>query len=109
MVSFPDGSGLKLTVNKYFTKSRREIHGVGITPEMVKHLTNREYLRLSRIEDVAERDKEDPQLALALEYIRDYQGRPSLYRKAHLEEEKPAEKPKEGDDGEEDEEDEDGE
>ena len=109
VVSFPDGSGLKLTVNKYFTKSRREIHGVGITPEMVKHLTNREYLRLSRIEDVAERDKEDPQLALALEYIRDYQGRPSLYRKAHLEEEKPAEKPKEGDDGEEDEEDEDGE
>ena len=88
VVSFPDGSGLKLTVNKYFTKSHREIHGVGITPEMVKHLTRREYLRLDQIEDVAERDKQDPQLALALTYIRDYQGRPSLYQKARLDEKK---------------------
>ncbi len=88
VVSFPDGSGLKLTVNKYFTKSHREIHGVGIMPEMVKRLTRREYLRLDRIEDVAERDRQDSHLALALEYIRDYKGRPSLYRQTHPEEKK---------------------
>ena len=105
VVGFPDGSGLKLTVNKYFTKSHREIHGVGIQPEMVKHLTPREYIRLDRIENVAERDKKDSQLAMALEYIRDYKGKPSLYRQAHPEVQSADKKDANGDEEDEDAED----
>lgn len=54
----PDGSGIKLTVAEYYTGGGRNIHGVGITPDIVVELPE----EINSIED-------DTQLAKAQEVL----------------------------------------
>ena len=54
----PDGSGIKLTVAEYYTGGGRNIHGVGITPDVVVELPE----EINSIED-------DTQLAKAQEIL----------------------------------------
>ena len=54
----PDGSGIKLTIAEYYTGGGRNIHGVGITPDVVIELPE----EINSIED-------DTQLAKAQEVL----------------------------------------
>jgi carboxyl-terminal processing protease len=53
---FPDGSGLKLTVARYFTPSGRSIQERGITPDLVVEQLDAEKLRQARVKDGGERE-----------------------------------------------------
>lgn len=60
----PDGSGLKLTVSEYFTPNGTNIHGIGITPDIVLELNE-------GVENIGvDYIKEDNQLQKALEVIK---------------------------------------
>lgn len=60
----PDGSGLKLTVSEYFTPNGTNIHGIGITPDIVIELNE-------GVENIGvDYIKEDNQLQKALEVIK---------------------------------------
>lgn len=60
----PDGSGIKLTVSEYFTPNGINIHGIGITPDIVIELNE-------DAENIGpEYIKEDNQLQRALEVIK---------------------------------------
>jgi len=60
----PDGSGFKLTVSEYFTPSGKNIHGIGITPDIVIELPE-------DIEEIgADNIKEDTQLQKGIEVIK---------------------------------------
>jgi carboxyl-terminal processing protease len=64
---FSDGSGLKLTIAKYYTKSHTEIHGVGLTPDIEVKLSNDERLKLMDDPDYTHRLSVDPQVKAAVE------------------------------------------
>ncbi len=60
----PDGSGLKLTVSEYFTPNGTNIHGIGITPDIVIELNE-------GVENIGvDYIKKDNQLQKALEVIK---------------------------------------
>lgn len=60
----PDGSGLKLTVSEYFTPNGTNIHGIGITPDIVIELNE-------GVENIGvDYLKEDNQLQKALEILK---------------------------------------
>ena len=60
----PDGSGIKLTVSEYFTPNGTNIHGIGITPDIVIELNE-------GVENIGvDYIKEDNQLQKALEVIK---------------------------------------
>lgn len=59
-----DGSGLKLTISEYFTPNGTNIHGIGITPDIVVELPE-------GVEEIGvDNLKEDIQLRTALEEIK---------------------------------------
>jgi len=60
--TFPDGSGMSITVSKYFTPNGVCIHGVGIAPDMVVELESEK--SLSELEE-----SEDNQLQAAIEFL----------------------------------------
>ena len=53
MLSLPDGSGLKITTEKYLTPNRTEINGIGIEPDETVELpdTVKNILNVDRNED----------------------------------------------------------
>lgn len=58
---FPDGSGIKYTVEKYFTPAGRDIHQVGVTPDIVVETAD------GGTED--SNPETDTQLAAAIDYL----------------------------------------
>lgn len=65
----PDGSGYKLTVSEYFTPNGTNIHGIGITPDVIVELP--EDVEVIGPENLAE----DIQLKKAIEIIKDKMNR----------------------------------
>ena len=57
--SLQDGSGMKLTIGKYFTRGGQDINEKGITPDILTELD----------EELYTRDKTDSQLRDALDYL----------------------------------------
>lgn len=62
----PDGSGLHITIQKYYTPNGTSIHGVGITPDEVVELPE-EYAEVWEVSAIPE--EEDTQLARAKEVL----------------------------------------
>ncbi|MBC7087580.1 MAG: S41 family peptidase [Tissierellales bacterium] len=61
---FPDGSGLKITVSEYFTPNGINIHGIGITPDVVVELNEEvEEIGIGNLEN-------DNQLQKAIEVLK---------------------------------------
>lgn len=67
LFTLPDGSGLNITIQKYYTPNGTSIHGVGITPDIVTELP--EEYRESNIADIPQ--EKDTQLQKALEVLRE--------------------------------------
>lgn len=67
LFTLPDGSGLNITIQKYYTPNGTSIHGVGITPDIVAELP--EEYRESNIADIPQ--EKDTQLQKALEVLRE--------------------------------------
>ena len=65
----PRGGMLKLTIAKYFTKSRQPIHQQGIQPDIQVKLTRKEYIKLNGIFDREEREKQDRCIQTAIAFI----------------------------------------
>ena len=63
----PDGSGLHITIQKYYTPNGTSIHGVGITPDEVVELPE-EYAEVWQVDSIPE--EEDTQLKRAKEVLR---------------------------------------
>jgi len=63
----PDGTGFKYTVSQYFTPSGRNIHGVGIEPDVVVEIPEE---LLEEWLEMTEEEKEDPQLQKAAELLK---------------------------------------
>ena len=66
LFTLPDGSGLNVTIQKYYTPNGTSIHGVGIAPDEVLQLPEK-YLTTA-LTDIPE--KEDNQLQKALEVLK---------------------------------------
>lgn len=68
IITLDDGSGLKLTVSRYYTPSGRSIHGEGITPEAV---VEAEWENVQRPGDLDGDDVSvtDPQLRAAIDFL----------------------------------------
>lgn len=66
LFTLPDGSGLNITIQKYYTPNGTSIHGVGITPDLSVELP--EEYRESNIADIPQ--EADTQLQKALEILR---------------------------------------
>lgn len=66
LFTLPDGSGLNVTIQKYYTPKGTSIHGIGIEPDEVVQLREK-YLTTS-LTDIPE--GEDDQLQKALEVLR---------------------------------------
>lgn len=65
VVNLDDGSGLKVTVSRYFTPSGKSIHGEGITPDVVVDVADKYlYMPVSQIPR-----EDDVQLDKAIEVI----------------------------------------
>lgn len=85
VIPLPDGSALRLTVAKYYTPSRRVIHGQGIEPDIRVELDEQAIKTLMERQIAgnglasAEPDG-DPQLARALETMESYE----VYRGKNL-------------------------
>ena len=62
VVDLPDGSGLKLTIARYYTPNRRSIHGTGITPDIL--------VETSPALEAEAGDADDAQLKSALDHLR---------------------------------------
>lgn len=68
---FSDGSGLKLTIAKYYTKSHTEIHGIGLTPDFTVEIPREErQRRLGGAGGYSDHLQDDPQVEAALNYFR---------------------------------------
>ncbi len=67
--TFPNGAGLKLTIAKYFTRSRVPIHGKGLVPNVVSKMTRDDYKAIYEAENVAARDAIDPNLKHAVKLL----------------------------------------
>ena len=65
----PRGGMLKLTIAKYFTKSRQPIHQQGIQPDIRVKLTRKEYIKLNGIFNREEREKQDRCIQTAIAFI----------------------------------------
>jgi carboxyl-terminal processing protease len=79
IIPLSDGSGLRLTTAKYFTPKGREIHGKGVTPDLVvedvKSSDDQEgedkLQRSRRHQELPDGDlSDDPQLAKAVEFLK---------------------------------------
>ena len=68
---FGDGSGLKLTVAKYFTRSRTPIHGAGLEPDVLSEISDEEWNELWKIKDQAQRDAADKNIRDAVKFLQD--------------------------------------
>ncbi len=66
---FSDGSGLKLTIAKYYTKSHTEIHGVGLEPDIEVKISDDDLIKLNEDADYTHRLSVDPQVKAALDYL----------------------------------------
>lgn len=64
MYELSDGSAVKITTFRYFTQSRQDFNGVGLTPDQVVSLTEEQQMRLYCLSD-----QEDTQLAAAAEIL----------------------------------------
>lgn len=64
LLSFKDGSGLKVTVQEYFTPNKNKIHGVGIQPDEIVELPETVISPLYVTED------QDTQLKRAIEILK---------------------------------------
>lgn len=62
----PDGSGLKITIAKYYTPNGISIHGVGLKPDYVVDMSDELSVRISSL-DISE----DTQLQKAIEVMKD--------------------------------------
>ncbi len=70
VIPMRDGCALKLTVAKYFTPSRRVIHGQGIPPNIHVALPRQNIIRLSKMgDDLPSRLAEDTQMHRAVEVM----------------------------------------
>jgi carboxyl-terminal processing protease len=71
IITLDDGSGMKLTVSRYFTPDGRSIHEEGITPDTV---IDTEWSEIQRPDDEVEDSAEisDAQLIGAIEYLTSY-------------------------------------
>lgn len=67
VIELPDGSGLKLTVARYYTPSGRCIEGSGIAPDVIVEAPEGGAFGGSRGER-----REDPQMVRALEHLREH-------------------------------------
>lgn len=70
LFTLPDGSGLNVTIQKYYTPNGTSIHGIGIEPDEMLQLPEK-YIAAA-LTDIPE--KEDNQLQKALEVLRDKIG-----------------------------------
>ena len=70
LFTLPDGSGLNVTIQKYYTPKGTSIHGVGVTPDEKVQLPEK-YLTTA-LTDIPE--AEDPQLQKALEVMKEKIG-----------------------------------
>jgi carboxyl-terminal processing protease len=66
LFTLPDGSGLNVTIQKYYTPNGTSIHGVGVAPDEVLQLPEK-YLSTA-LRDIPE--AEDNQLQKAAEVLR---------------------------------------
>lgn len=66
---FSDGSGLKLTIAKYYTKNHHEIHGVGLTPDMTVEISDDERNAIREELDEGRRIAIDPQIKAAIDFL----------------------------------------
>ena len=66
LFTMPDGSGLNVTIRKYYTPSGTSIHGVGVAPDEVVQLPEK-YLT-TPLSSIPER--EDTQLQKAMEVLK---------------------------------------
>ncbi|SHI08542.1 S41 family peptidase [Sporanaerobacter acetigenes] len=64
IIKLPDGSGYKLTVSEYFTPNGTNIHGIGITPDVIIELP--EDVEMIGVENI----KQDVQLQKAIEMMK---------------------------------------
>ena len=64
IIKLPDGSGYKLTVSEYFTPNGTNIHGIGITPDVIIELP--EDVEMIGVENL----KQDVQLQKAIEMMK---------------------------------------
>ncbi|MBQ4480711.1 MAG: S41 family peptidase [Victivallales bacterium] len=67
--NMPQGGMLKLTIAKYFTKSRKPIHQQGIEPDIKVKLSRDEYVQLNSIFNRDEREKLDRCIQTAVAFI----------------------------------------
>ena len=70
LFTLPDGSGLNVTIQKYYTPKGTSIHGVGVTPDEKVQLPEK-YLTTA-LTDIPE--AEDSQLQKALEVMKEKIG-----------------------------------
>ncbi|MDY0176268.1 MAG: S41 family peptidase [Lentisphaeria bacterium] len=68
----PGGYALKLTVAKYYTPSRRVIHGNGLEPDIKVEMPAAEFYRLGQVEPAKRFDK-DAQIKRAVELLQSYE------------------------------------
>lgn len=67
LFTLPDGSGLNITIQKYYTPNGTSIHGIGITPDITVELP--EAYRDTELADIPQ--GQDTQLEQALEVMRE--------------------------------------
>jgi len=70
IIELEDGSGLKLTIARYFTPSGRSIQDAGIVPDVVVEAP----LPAGEESDAAMADDDDPQLEAALKHLKAWDG-----------------------------------
>ena len=63
IVRLNDGSAVKMTVAKYFTPKGKDIHGVGIKPDVVVEMDEKTWAK------AREEEKQDTQLKKAMEIL----------------------------------------
>lgn len=73
VIPLPDGSALRLTTSKYFTPKGREIHGEGITPDIIAEEREIEIKPKEKTEDIFERLEEEKLERLPEKYSKDLQ------------------------------------
>lgn len=67
LLTLSDGSGINLSIGKYYTPSGKSLTGVGITPDQVVELSEEDY---SSLYYGTLSDEDDAQLQAAVEYLR---------------------------------------
>ncbi len=73
VIPLSDGSALRLTTSKYFTPRGREIHGKGITPDIIAEEREIEIKPKEKPEDIFERLEEEKVERLPEKYSKDPQ------------------------------------